>query len=368
MKNNNIYGIVMAGGKGERFWPQSRISHPKQLLRLIGNLTLIEQTVQRLLPLIKPENIIVITNTDYIAPMQSLLSSLPPANIIGEPVGRDTAPCVALATAIVKARHAASPSAEEPVMVVLPADHIIRDTSSMLKVISDSVDLARKDGIVTIGIDPAFPSTGYGYVHCGEELKSEGGTKFYKSRGFKEKPDLATAKKFLDDKSYKWNSGMFIWSLKTIDRAFKKFAPSMADKIETIAKAVDTPDFQKVFANIYPLFDKISIDYAIMEKAESVSIAQANFDWDDVGSWTALRNQIRPEENNNVVRGLHKGIDTKDCIIMGDSKHLIATVDIEDLIIVHTDDATLICNAKSAQKIKDLVRILGADSELLKFT
>lgn len=368
MKSNNIYGIVMAGGKGERFWPQSRISHPKQLLRLIGNLTLIEQTVQRLLPLIVPENIIVITNTDYTAPMQSLLSALPPGNIIGEPVGKDTAPCVALATAIVKARHAASRSAEEPVMVMLPADHIIRDTSSMLKVISDSVALARQDGIVTIGIDPAYPSTGYGYIHCGEELSSPSGTKFYRSLGFKEKPDMATAKDFLKDKSYKWNSGMFIWSLKTIYTSFRKFAPAMADKIDLIEKAVDTPNFPKVFFDTYQTFEKISIDYAIMEKAENVSVAQASFDWDDVGSWTALRNQIRPEPGNNVIRGLHQGIDTKDCIIVGDSKHLIATVDIEDLIVVHTDDATLICNAKSAQKIKDLVRILGVNAELAKFT
>jgi mannose-1-phosphate guanylyltransferase len=251
---------------------------------------------------------------------------------------------------------------------MLPADHIIRDTASMLNVISDSVEVAAKDGIVTIGIGPGFPSTGYGYIHCGEELETATGTRFYKSLGFKEKPDIATAKEFLKDKSYKWNSGMFIWSLKTIYTAFRKFVPSMADKIDILAKAFGTPDFQRVFAATYQSFEKISIDYAIMEKAENVSVAQGTFDWDDVGSWTALRNQIRPEENNNVVRGLYQGIDTKNCVIVGDSKHLIATVDVEDLIVVHTDDATLVCNAKSAQKIKDLVRILGSNAELSKFT
>ncbi|OGV56828.1 MAG: hypothetical protein A2017_21660 [Lentisphaerae bacterium GWF2_44_16] len=363
MKLENLYGIVMAGGRGERFWPQSRASHPKQLLRLIGNLTLIEQTVERLMPLIKPENIIIITNQDYIAPMRSLLASIPPENIVGEPVGRDTAPCIALASALVKAKA----KREDAIMAVLPSDHVIRDTSSMLQVISDSVEAAKKGKVVTIGVNPSFPSTGYGYIHCGAEIKYSGPTKFFECNGFKEKPSLEVAEKFLQDSSYKWNSGMFIWSLSTICNAFKKYAPAMMRSIDVIAKSVPAGTLEKTLVEEYPKFDKISIDYSIMERIDNVVVAQCSFDWDDVGSWTALRNQIRPEKNNNVIRGLHEGIDTKNCIIVGDSKHLIATVDLEDVVVVHTDDATLICNAKSVQKIKELVHIIAARPELSKF-
>jgi mannose-1-phosphate guanylyltransferase len=364
MKNKDFYAIVMAGGKGERFWPQSRASHPKQLLRLIGNLTLIEQTVERLTPLVPAENILIITNHDYVAPMQSLLSKLPPENIIGEPVGRDTAPCVALAAGVVKAK-SNNPNA---VMMLLPADHVIRDSDSMLKVLADSGKIATQtSSIVTIGVNPAFASTGYGYIQCGEQIESDSDTKFYKSEGFKEKPNLATAEEFLKAGTYKWNSGMFIWTVNTIMDAFDKYAPSLKELASKLGVAFSENKLDDVVAEEYSKCEKISIDYAVMEKVDDIVVAECSFDWDDVGSWTALRNQIRPGENNNVVRGMFEGLDAKDCIVVGDAKHLIAAIDVEDLIIVHTDDATLICNAKSAQRIKELVHIIGSKPELSKF-
>jgi mannose-1-phosphate guanylyltransferase len=363
MQKKDVYAIVMAGGKGERFWPQSRMSHPKQLLRLIGSLTLIEQTVERLTPMIPLDNIIVITNKDYVAPMRSLLSEIPADNIIGEPVGRDTAPCVALATAVVKSKS----NDENPVMILLPADHVIKDSASLLRCLVDSAEVAKNGNIVTIGIDPGFASTGYGYIHCGNETALNLDTKFYKSLGFKEKPSLEVAKEFLNKGCYKWNSGMFIWSVKTISEAFEKHCPPLREAIKSMLKAARDGTLMSKLDTIYPEFEKISIDYAIMEKVDNVIVANSSFDWDDVGSWTALRNQIKPKENNNVVRGLHEQIDTEDCIIVSDPTHLIATVDVKNIIIVHTEDATLVCKTRSAQKIKELVRQIGSKPELSKF-
>lgn len=362
MEKEKVFAVVMAGGKGERFWPQSRMSHPKQLLRLIGNLTLIEQTVDRLAPMVDHENIIVITNQDYVAPMQSLLSDLPKENIIGEPMGRDTAPCVALAVAMIRAK-----GGDDAVMMLLPADHVIRNVDSMLEVLSDSVGVADEGKVVTIGVDPTYPSAGYGYIHCGDELSYSYSTKFYEGKGFKEKPSMEVAEEFLKAGCYKWNSGMFIWSIKTIYSAFEKHAPHLKDTVDQLQKVSGSPDFYKVLENVYEGLERISIDYAVMEKIDNVAVAQCSFDWDDVGSWTALRNQIRPEQNNNVVRGLHESIGAKDCIVVSDPKHLIATVDVKDLIIVHTDDATLVCNAKSAQKIKELVHQIASKPELSRF-
>jgi len=361
---DNFYAVVMAGGKGERFWPQSRQSHPKQLLRLIGNLTLIEQTVERFDGVLKPENIIIITNRDYVAPMQSLLPKLPPENIVGEPVGRDTGPCIALAAALVKAKA----RRDDAVMVMLPSDHVIRDTVSLLDVIEDSAAVAADDKIVTIGINPTFPSTGYGYIQCGEQIAGPSPrTRFFQSLGFKEKPDAETAEKFIQSQNYRWNSGMFIWSYRSIYAAFRQYAPPLADLTDVLYQAVVAGKLDGELMSAYEKSPRISIDYAVMEKVKNAIVAECRFDWDDVGSWTALRNQIRPEANNNIVRGLHEGIGTDDCIIVGDAKHLIATVDVHDLIIVHTDDATLVCNVRSAQKIKELVQLLGKKPELNKF-
>ncbi len=362
-EQNDFYAVVMAGGKGERFWPQSRISHPKQLLRLIGNLTLIEQTVERLLPLVPSQNILVITNADYVEPMRKLLESIPPENIIGEPVGRDTAPCVALAAGVIKARS----NSDKAVMVMLPSDHIIRDTDSLLEVLADSAAPAKDDYIVTIGITPTCANTGYGYIHCGEELSFDTKTNFCKSLGFREKPNLETAEELLSEGCYKWNSGMFVWCVGAIRNAFKKHAPQMETLAEELEAAEKEGKLMEVLPEAYENCEKISIDYAVMEKVEKVAVAGCSFDWDDVGSWTALRNQIRPDKSGNVVRGLYEQLDSADNIIVTDSSHLISTIDVKDMIIIHTEDATLVCNAKSAQRIKELVHQIGADPELDRF-
>lgn len=360
----NAYAVIMAGGKGERFWPQSRLSHPKQLLRLLGNLTLIEQTVVRLQPLFDPSRIIVITNSDYAAPMRSLLSKLPSKNIIAEPSGRDTAPCIALAAAYIKS---ISPANSDPAICVLPSDHVINDTASFQRVIADCVDIAEsKEKLITIGIKPTMPSTGYGYIAVGDAFAYDKKTEFRAGLGFKEKPNIATAEDYIASGKYKWNSGMFIMTHSTLMKAFGKHAPSIADFHDDILTAImsdDVPYFNELYTNV----EKISFDYAVMEKISGIAVASCDFDWDDVGSWTSMRNQIRPEKNNNVVCGLHAGIDTRNCVIVGNSKHLIATIDVDDLVVVTTDDATLVCSAKSAQRVKEIVHLIGSKPELSSF-
>jgi mannose-1-phosphate guanylyltransferase len=363
MWSKDIYAVVMAGGKGERFWPQSRTATPKPLLRLVGDLTLIEMTIERIKPFVIQENIIIVTNREYVPTMQSLFSEIPPENIIGEPIGKDTAPCLALAAGAIAAKNPNS----NPVMIVLPADHIIKDATAFNSVLNESVELASKGYLVTFGINPTCPSTGFGYIRCGDRIKHEGVNVFNKVVAFKEKPDLNTATQLLKDGNYKWNSGIFVWSLSTIANAFKKFCPELSDAFDSFKNAVEKRKLDAVLEEIYPGLKKISIDYALIEKADNLIVAEWKYYWDDVGSWTALRNQTKPDANQNFARGLHFGIDTDNCIIVSDNNHLISTVDIKDLIIVHTGDVTLVCNAQSAQKVKDLVNKISQNPELSKF-
>lgn len=362
MDKNNTFAVIMAGGRGERFWPLSRQSNPKQLLKLISDVTLIEQTVNRLDEFVPKENIFIITNVDYVETMQTLLVSLPKENIIGEPVGRDTAPCVALATGVVKAKA----KRDDAVMFLLPADHVINDAKSMVEVMQDCCDFAEDDKVVTIGVPPTFASTAYGYIQCGERLSTDKNTFFYSSKGFKEKPDELTAEQFIKSGNYLWNSGMFGWSVKTICNAFEQHCNELFPAIDQFKNAFDSDNFTEILSELYPKFDKISIDYAIMEKIDNVVVAECTFDWDDVGSWTALRNQLPADESNNVVRGEHISVDSTNNIIVSNPGHIITTIDVEDMIIVQTDDATLVCKADSAQRIKEAIKIMQTDPKMEK--
>jgi mannose-1-phosphate guanylyltransferase len=364
---DDFYAVVMAGGRGERFWPQSRASRPKQLLRLIGNLTLIEQTVERLKPLVSDDNTLIITNRDYVEPMRSLMPQLNPLNIIGEPFGRDTGPCVALAVGIIRAM---SKGNDEAVMCMLPSDQIIRDSASMREVLADAGRTAVETGkIVTIGITPEYPSTGYGYIKCGAALERPGRTVIRQSEGFKEKPDAETAARMLAEGSYRWNSGIFIWTVGSIMNAFRRHAPELAALADAICHSYADGEMNETILEEYGKCERISIDYAVMEKlaAEEVLVAESTFDWDDVGSWTSLRNQVKPDTDNNVVQGLFEGLNVHNSIIVSDSSHLVTAIDIEDMIIVHTEDATLVCKTPSAQRVKELIARIAANPDLDSF-
>lgn len=351
----------MAGGQGKRFWPKSREAEPKQLIKLLSKTTLIEQTIERQLKLAPPENIFVITNAQYKKTMDAILP-IPNENIIGEPFGRDTAPCVGLAAALVKAK-----SNDNAVMMLLPADHVIHNTEEYTKTMRNAAEIAQSsNAIVTIGINPTSPSTAYGYIECGEKIKNIKGT-FYKSKGFKEKPNKKTAEEFLNSENFKWNAGMFLWSVKTITDALNKNAPQIGKMVDNLLPYIGQKNFNKKLEEEYKKQEKISIDYAVMEKAEDVFVAECTFDWDDVGSWTAVEKHLNKDENNNVTTGLSVSLNSKNNIIVGEQNHLIGLVDIADIVIVHTKTATLICPKKSAEKVKNLVQIIEGNDNMKTF-
>lgn len=362
--NTCNYAAIMAGGCGERFWPQSRISRPKQLLRLLGNLTLIEQTIARLLPLFEPERILIITNRDYVAPMRSLISAIPPENIVGEPIGKDTAVCAAFAAATIRAKASAC---EDPLLCFFPADHIIHDKAAFQQNIRDCLAfMENSKSILTIGVEPTSPSIGYGYIETGDPIDSGLPTAFHKALSFREKPDLATAEAYLKTGRFKWNAGAFFLHVSTIQKAFREFAPEIASVYERML-AVLQGGSKETMELVYSSAPRISFDYAVMERCRDIAVADCSFEWDDAGTWSSMRNQIAPGENNNVVRGIHVGLDTTNSTIITSPAHLIATVDLDDVIIVHTDDATLVCNGKSAQRIKELLKLIEARPELRSF-
>lgn len=327
----------MAGGRGERFWPAGRREHPKQLLPLLGETTMIEETVQRLFPMLAPEQILVITNLAYVEQVRSLLP-VPPENVVGEPEGRDTAPCVALATALVARRD------PEATMILLPADHVIRPAKIFQNSLSAAARMAQTGTLVTLGITPNRPATGYGYIHAGESV-TDG---FRKVLGFKEKPDVETAEEFFRDGNFKWNSGMFIWRVEAITEAFRRHAPALFAKLEHWRNG---GDYRRDFADC----EKISIDYAIMEKADNVVVGDAPFYWNDLGSWSALRSVLPLDEAGNALRGNVLALDSVNNVLISDQDCLLGVIGMHDIAVIQAGDGILVCPLSREQEVKQLV-------------
>jgi mannose-1-phosphate guanylyltransferase len=367
---NDRFVIIMAGGRGERFWPASREKMPKQLLKLLWDRTFLQQAVDRVLPLVPAKNVIIITNESQAAEVRKQLPKLPKDNIICEPIGRDTCAAVALGAALVGARSTTG------VMAVLPADHVIPEPKKFQQVLEDSFDLASRGQVmVTIGIKPSEPNTGYGYIHVGEPLPPPHGVKRYKTtfckaQKFVEKPWYEKAVEYVNTGQYRWNAGMFIWSFVTITQAFEMHQPEMAAACQRWFKVGANPaKLGKVLAKEYPEIKKISIDYALMERAHNVVIAEGDFAWDDLGSWTALARHIPadPEGNTALADFIH--VDAaRNIVYDARVKHRtpIAIVGLRDSIIVMTDDATLVAHRSQAQKVRDLVRKMAADKKYKK--
>jgi mannose-1-phosphate guanylyltransferase len=354
------WAVIMAGGYGERFWPKSRRKQPKQLLPIVGNKTMIQQTVERVRPLVSDARIVVVTNQEQAPLVRKQLPRV--KHIIAEPLGRNTAPCIGVAAAII-GKH--DPDA---VMAVLPADSYIHDTEGYRRVVGDALKLAAAQNILlTIGIKPTSPQTGYGYIEVGEELTTTSATKFWKARRFVEKPDRATAEQFLASGDYRWNAGMFVWSFSAIEKAYRMHQDVLWNACLRIQASAGTKSFGRVLKREYLKMEKISVDYAIMEKAANVVVANGEFDWDDVGDWPAIGRHYEKDSSGNVARGEFVGLDTSDCIVVGDKKHIIATVGVRDLVIVHTPDATLICHKNDAQKVRDVVRKLVTEKKYKAF-
>jgi mannose-1-phosphate guanylyltransferase len=368
--NSDRFVIIMAGGRGERFWPVSREKTPKQLITLLGKTSFLQQAVERVLPLVPIKNIFIITNAVQAPEVRRQLPKLPKDNVIAEPVGRDTCAAVTLGAALVGARSTTG------VMAVLPADHVIPEEKKFQQVLADCFDLAsRGRAIVTIGIKPTEPATGYGYIHVGEPLPPPQGVKGYKTTFFRaerfvEKPNFEKAVEYVNSGHYRWNAGMFIWSFVTVTEGLQKHQPEMLAACQRWFAAAKNPaKLNKVLAKEYPDLKKVSIDYALMEHAQNVIAADGAFEWDDLGAWNALARHLKadPEGNCAVADFIH--VDAARNIIFDartKNRTPIAVVGLRDSILVQTDDAVLLAHKSQSQKIKELVKKLAEDPRLKK--
>ena len=342
--------LIMAGGRGERFWPKSRKNLPKQFLSLTDDgKTMIQLTVERILPLVNMEDIYIATNRDYKALVQQQLPAIPEENILCEPVGKNTAPCIGLGAVHMQKKYG------DAIMMVLPSDHLIKYTSIFVNTLSDACEVAEQgENLVTLGITPDAPETGYGYIKFMPDKTL--GRAFAVER-FVEKPNLETAKTYVASEQYLWNSGMFIWKVSTILDNMKTYLPETYEGLERIQAAIGTEQQETVLEKEFYEFQSESIDYGIMEKAKNIYILTGAFGWDDVGSWLAVGRIKASNEFGNVVSGHVVTVNTKNSIIQGGEK-LIATVGLQDVIVVDTEDALLICDKDSAGDIKKVLENL----------
>ena len=342
--------LIMAGGRGERFWPRSRQNMPKQFLSLTDDgKTMIQLTVERILPLVAMEDIFIVTNRGYRELVRAQLPELPEGNILCEPVGKNTAPCIGLGAVHIAKKYG------DAVMMVLPSDHLIKYTSLFLNTLTDACEVAEQGGnLVTLGIAPDCPETGYGYNKFQPEQTL--GRAFAVER-FVEKPDLETAKAYLASEQYLWNSGMFIWKTSTILKNLQTYLPETYRGLYKIGEAIGTPMEEQVLEREFQAFEAESIDYGVMEKAKNIYILSGAFGWDDVGSWLAVGRIKRSNELGNVVNGNVVTVDTRNTTIQGSEK-LIAAVGLEDMIVVDSEDALLICEKDHAGDIKKVLENL----------
>lgn len=346
----NTTALIMAGGRGERFWPKSRKNMPKQFLSLTDDgKTMIQLTVERISPMVKLEDIYIATNKDYKALVLEQLPGLPEQNVLCEPVGRNTAPCIGLGAMHIAKKY------DDAMMFVFPSDHLIKFNKMFMRTLRDACEVAQKDdNLVTIGIVPDYPETGYGYIKFDSRIV-EG--QAYKVERFVEKPDLETAKEYLASEEYLWNSGMFIWKVSSILKNLQTFMPDTYDALKKIQAAIGTEQEENVLEKEFYEIQSQSIDYGIMEKADDIYILLGAFGWDDVGSWLAVERIKKTNEFGNVVNGNIITVSSHNCVIQGEKK-LIAAVGLEDMIIVDTEDATLICSKDHAGDIKKVLENL----------
>ena len=336
----------MAGGSGERFWPSSRTATPKHLLKLLGDQTLLEQTIRRFDGVVPLEQIFVLTNEAQIEATKAAIPFLPAANIIAEPAKRDTAPACALATAIAQSRSL------EAVIGLFPADAMIHDVETFRCQLKEAAEfMAGSDSILTFSITPSHPATGYGYLKLGDEVRKGESTSLVVVEKFVEKPDADRAQEYFDGKRHGWNAGMFLWKGETFLKECQAQQPDLASFIERFPLSKEEQD--AYLEEEFPALPKISVDFAIMEHAQSVIATNARFDWDDVGSWTALPTHLGIDENKDTFRGNVISLDSSHNIVIA-GKRTVALCGVSDLVVVETDDAVLVCHRNAVEKIKQL--------------
>ena len=348
--------LIMAGGRGERFWPKSRMRMPKQFLSLADpDRTMIQSTVERILPLADAEDILVATNLNYKDLVRTQIPALPEANILCEPLARNTAPCIGWGAVTVRKRYG------DALMMVLPSDHLVQQPALFRRTMRNALRIAEEtDALVTLGISPSVPDTGYGYIQYDTEEGTGSGNAF-RVKQFVEKPDLKTARQYLASGEYLWNSGMFIWKASAVLREIRENLPELYAQLEVIEKALGTDREAEVLSGVFGEISPISIDYGVMEKAKHVYVLPSSFGWDDVGSWLAV-GRINPgNDMGNVIRGDVVAVNSSRCIVEGTGR-TIAMVGLEDTIIVDTEDALLVCAKDSAGEIRKVLEALRKDN------
>lgn len=345
----NLYAIIMAGGVGSRFWPRSTKKTPKQLIKIIGDRTLIQDTVKRLEGIVDNDHIFVITNSLQKEEVEKQLTKIPCENIIAEPFGRNTAACIGLASVLINKKD------KDAVTVVLPSDHIIHDYEEFQKSVYSAAEFAvDSGGLVTIGINPTKPETGFGYIQIDEKKISDN---FYKVQTFAEKPNYATAIRFIESGDFFWNSGIFIWKTASILSEIKKLMPDLYEGLERIFEAAGKPEYESVLNMVYGQLRKISIDYGIMEKSSNVYLTKGNFRWSDVGSWEEVYQISEKDNNGNVIKGMVYTDMVIDSFIHSEEK-FTAVIGVDNLIVINSNDALLVCRKDKSQEVKKVVEYL----------
>ena len=355
-----LHAMIMAGGSGTRFWPESRDARPKQLLPLLGPRSMIQATVDRLGDLVPRERIVVATAAHLAAAIEEQLPGLSAEAILSEPYKRDTAPCIALAALTISRRDA------DATMLVLPSDQAIAPDEAFQRSLRFAVALVDEapQRMVTFGIRPTYPAVSFGYIERGEPLAVAGAAAgeqspaVFRAKKFREKPQADVARQYVAAGEFYWNAGIFVWKARTILRALEKHQPQMYRRLETIAAAQGTAGYQDVLAQEFAAIRPISIDYAVMEHAADVVVVEATFDWDDLGSWQALARLRGADALGNTISAKHLGVNTKGTIVRGGSEHLIVTVGLEDCIVVHTPDATLVASRRDEESLRRVVELL----------
>ncbi|HZP60581.1 MAG TPA: sugar phosphate nucleotidyltransferase [Opitutaceae bacterium] len=351
--------VILAGGKGERFWPQSRRRTPKHLLPIVGADPMLVQTLARVRPLVPAANIFIITAAEQAEAVRAACPRLPRANIVAEPVGRDTAPAVALAAALVAQRDSRG------IFAVLPADHVIHDRRAYQADLRAAFAAAGTGEVmITIGIKPHEPATGFGYIQRGERWRTFARRPFFTVRRFVEKPSLEVARGYLAAGDYLWNAGMFVWSVPVVLKALEQHAPDLRAGLDGVMHGLARRRaLAPLLKKIYPRLPKISVDYALLEKAGNVVVLPASFDWDDVGSWPAIARHHEADPGGNVLRGRAIVEDGRNNIVVSSDGHLLGVIGADDLIVVHTPDATLVCPRQRAQDIKRLLKRIESERD-----
>jgi mannose-1-phosphate guanylyltransferase len=349
----SVYAFIMAGGVGSRLWPRSRTHTPKQFLDLVGHETMLQESYHRLLPVIPAEQILVGVGADYVSTVREQIPDLPPENIVVEPAGRGTAPAIGLGALHVHRRD------PEAVMIVVTADHHIGDAERFQQVLTAAAQMARSGHLITLGITPTFASTGYGYIRRAEKLDTVDGFDVYRAIRFTEKPDVPMAQAFLESGLYSWNSGMFIWRVASIRNEFRRQMPQLFAQLAEIEAALGTADEQAVLQRVWTDVDKQTIDYGIMEHARDVAVIPVQLGWNDIGSWQTLMELLDADHDGNVFVGEHVALETRNTLIYSPHK-LVATIGLENMIVIETDNALLICPRERSEDVRDIVDALRA--------